>query len=445
MQRGLSPLISTVILIALVVVVFVITGSWFRQFSEEILRVTGKESAKQITCSSPEVFLEIDTACYNQDEAILVLGAGKLKFENFIIALSSNEQVTLETTSGLDQFKIKKFTLSTDSQDLTDESREKLESIDFTKTQQIKVVPQIINENELAVCQNLIKTKTNIECCKGGNACGCSDNSDCANNFPNNICDNSFCVECGNDNDCENDPNKPDHCDTTNKRCVECLENQHCQQEEQCIDNQCVQQLSCNDIGSSDYNVIEGTPESLCLTDREVRLKINSISNEIEDFKIKIKDSSQTQIYDSIISISNGETTLPNVMYHDSFQTNNFLDNIEIIPRINGQNGIEECPNAALIKTLKVADNIAICCDKSIECNQNGEPQGSQSCCDRDCGNNPFTASAIKKLGDPFEEEDQCNPFDTNKLNEKICDEIIENDCWVYNEAQCQNNKCLAQ
>ena len=69
MMRGISPLISVVILIGIMVLIFVLSGSWTTSLVDELLKVTEEESLKEITCLDSNV--KVISSCHRFDEAKL--------------------------------------------------------------------------------------------------------------------------------------------------------------------------------------------------------------------------------------------------------------------------------------------------------------------------------------------------------------------------------------
>jgi len=448
MKRGISPLISYTILIGLVVLFFVLSGSWFKEFSSEILKRTGEEAEERITCSSPDAMLEVESACYNKEEAVIVLGAGGLEIERFILYLTLtglDEQITLETSVGLPEYRIKRFSLSSDSEDLTDASKTALIDINFRETEKIKVIPEIINNGKEAICTNLIKETRSLECCRGGDACGCSGNEECEENFPSDICFEELCVQCENEGDCSGNPDKLPHCDmNTNKCvecrteegdndcsdpepycvnnvCVECTTNEHCESHgEDWIcneDNECVSpptppSYSCNDL---DLNSFNWGSNGQCLSGNDLPIHLVDIDHEkIDRFRIIITDSGENT-YEFTVEDVGDSTYSSTKAYNQDFNRNNFLSNIRVIPIINN----EECDNVYKEEALRVEQiDIAICCDQEIQCNSDGTPEGD-GCCDSDCGQNWFLHGIAD---DGSVENDACSPIFTDQLAERYCE-----------------------
>ena len=134
-SRGISQLLTTVIIIGITVVLFSMSGSWFQTFSNELLKATSKESTQQLTCSSPNAKLDITSACYNKDSIIIVVEAGNLGFEKFLFSLVANELISVETDDGIEPYGIRRIEISNISADLIQTSKNTITSngIDFKK------------------------------------------------------------------------------------------------------------------------------------------------------------------------------------------------------------------------------------------------------------------------------------------------------------------------
>ena len=119
MMRGISPLISVVILIGIMVLIFVLSGSWTTSLVDELLKVTEEESLKEITCLDSNV--KVISSCHRFDEAKLTLENTKLDISKFkFLVKTSDDTINLETTQGLDSFGVKTFSIRDGSPDLVD-------------------------------------------------------------------------------------------------------------------------------------------------------------------------------------------------------------------------------------------------------------------------------------------------------------------------------------
>jgi len=434
MKRGISPLLTTAILIGIIVLFFIISGSWFQSFSEGLIKTISEESLKQITCSSPNSNLEIDSVCYNTDNMILVLGTSNLRFEKFILSLDPNITITIETQSGLSPFEIRRISISQNSNDLTQESRNILNNLNiiYPLSTKIKVTPTTKINNENVICQNLILEK-NIRCCSNSEACNfCFNDSQCTESN-RRVCNasNRTCVECTNSNT-QYCPQSQPYCSMN--RCVECTENSHCNSGT-CENNRCVQRLNCNDViigfnrASSfmDGEVVETSISSLVhVREYDINLSDNANNNllsltrntNIGNFKFCYGNGNDARRSGN--ENSNNPDTCP---AQNSFISDKKVTKIKAVVR-SADPGYEHCIGKLF--------EIDISCRRSFV-----------DCTESDCGFNRFIPTTGNYREDPI--EDSC--FNTQNIKEYFCTSegpqypLIS--CINAGATSCNINKCV--
>lgn len=347
------------------------------------------------------------SSCFETDELKFVIESkGEQDISSFFIQIEGPETLSLRTTEGLNAFGVKTFSLSENSNDLTQASKDKLAGKDesfYNSITNIRAIPSINKDGSEFTCKNLYLGNNEISCCHGSTACTCRDGCD----PPADICHPNVdrCVECyeGGPDTCE--PPR-DICDATNFRCVECVEGLFpCPGGEACIDGTCqaIAQNSCNNIDANSFTI--ASPPDTSIQDLQVSIKIMDIDLDttIDQAKLEIIYEDDTIDQNTFtFNFINNEVS-QTLIYGNQILVNKKVKNFRITPIVGGN----ECTNA------RKSSNALVCREPNLRCNQDGNPENGQ-CCDNDCGRNEFVASFVAP--DLF--SDVC---DINNVREQIC------------------------
>ena len=101
MRKGISPLLATVILIALTLSVAALLGSWFTSLTRTQTEMIGEQAETQINCSA--ALLEItDVTCSGSTDNIKVTitNLGNIALYNFSTLVTLNNTYYLNSTGG---------------------------------------------------------------------------------------------------------------------------------------------------------------------------------------------------------------------------------------------------------------------------------------------------------------------------------------------------------
>ncbi len=372
MKRGISPIISIIIIIGLVVAIAGLVVVWGNDFVRGIISDSSSESNQKLTCATA-VDLKMVSSCYQEDEVVFTIESkGETDVKKFLVSLIGDDSETVEVR-GLRAFGLDTF--SVDTNDVVNTG------FNFLGLNDIRVVPYIEKEGVEYVCDNYILKDNQISCCVGhclaedpGNTC--NDNNDCegVDNYcctsgdPNPPCSRvGECVGCLDDNQC---PSDEPFC--ISNECEECRNNNDCGSNEICDNNECVQQSSsqvnCDDVS---YNIVVHVNgnNDVCKRDSDIYITISSTGiNNVNGFTFRLNgDQGFTREF---TKTGTGTFVFRYGFGTDTIQTNEIINSITVIPSVSV--GYESCVSSRT-QTVSLG-----CC------------QTFATCSELDCGKNPY-------------------------------------------------------
>jgi len=101
MRKGISPLVATVMLIAITLAVSALLGSWFTSTIRVETEIIGENAAKQINCSSAILdIVDIICSSSNQSLKIALANQGNIELYNFSVLVKMNNTFYDNSTGG---------------------------------------------------------------------------------------------------------------------------------------------------------------------------------------------------------------------------------------------------------------------------------------------------------------------------------------------------------
>jgi flagellin-like protein len=152
-QKGISPLIATVLILGFTVVLAVLVINWAIPFVRNIQDTTEETSNVQILCAQDVVF-NIRNVCDSGTNQIKILVAndGVRKIDEFTVR-------SYRSDSDVEQDKMNFATLGIDSFNIDDDTI----TVDSEPIKQIELIPSVTINNKKVTCSNNIRRFGNLE------------------------------------------------------------------------------------------------------------------------------------------------------------------------------------------------------------------------------------------------------------------------------------------